>query len=231
MKLAIFDVDGTLTDTNSVDNACFVRAFDEALGIKAEDVDWDTCPHVTDAAIFEFLFEKCFARRPNNFETDEFKAKFIGLLEESRTKNADGFREIPGAGAAFQKMQHERDWVVVIATGCWSDSAELKLRAANIKHEGVPAATADDYATRERIVGESIWKACRHYGHSTFDKIVSIGDGAWDARTARNMRLSFIGVGDANGKLKDTGARHILPDLSDFDTLMSYLDESKVPGQ
>ena len=41
MKLAIFDVDGTLTRTNEVDEICFVQAFAEAHAITGVDTDWN----------------------------------------------------------------------------------------------------------------------------------------------------------------------------------------------
>lgn len=230
MKLAIFDVDGTLTDTNGVDNLCFARAFSEALGVPVEKADWQGTPHVTDSAVFEFLFEKRFARKPDVQEKREFKSKFISLLEECRLADSACFREINGAATAFRRMQHADEWMVVIATGCWGDSATFKLDACRIQHRGVPTATADDAMSREKIVGNAIWKACRHFGYPVFEKIVSVGDGTWDVQTARNMRLPFVGIGDADGKLKNSGANHILRDLADFDALVDSLESAKIPA-
>ena len=42
VKLAIFDIDGTLTDTNSVDDGCFVKALSEAHAITEINTDWAT---------------------------------------------------------------------------------------------------------------------------------------------------------------------------------------------
>lgn len=33
MILAVFDIDGTLTDTSKIDAACYVQAFQETFGI------------------------------------------------------------------------------------------------------------------------------------------------------------------------------------------------------
>ena len=40
MRLTVFDIDGTLTDTTRVDTACFVAAFDELFAIRDIDTDW-----------------------------------------------------------------------------------------------------------------------------------------------------------------------------------------------
>ena len=40
-QLAIFDIDGTLTATNAVDDECYARAVAEMLDVAPEDID---CP-------------------------------------------------------------------------------------------------------------------------------------------------------------------------------------------
>ncbi|MBI3191378.1 MAG: hypothetical protein HYZ36_01850 [Pedosphaera parvula] len=49
MHLVIFDIDGTLTETNAVDADCYVRALAEVFGFADVDTDWSTYPHVTDS--------------------------------------------------------------------------------------------------------------------------------------------------------------------------------------
>ena len=40
MRLVIFDIDGTLTETMKVDEECFVRSFAEVFGFTDIDTDW-----------------------------------------------------------------------------------------------------------------------------------------------------------------------------------------------
>lgn len=49
MKLAVFDIDGTLTHTMGVTDALFVRVVSDALGVDSVSRDWSSYPHVTDA--------------------------------------------------------------------------------------------------------------------------------------------------------------------------------------
>ncbi|HUF28586.1 MAG TPA: hypothetical protein VMM18_16525 [Gemmatimonadaceae bacterium] len=44
-RLVVFDIDGTLTDTNEVDDACYVRAVATVLGLEAAALDWSAAPH------------------------------------------------------------------------------------------------------------------------------------------------------------------------------------------
>ncbi len=40
MNLAIFDIDGTLTRTLSVDAECYIRAFADEFGLSGFNADW-----------------------------------------------------------------------------------------------------------------------------------------------------------------------------------------------
>ena len=46
--LVIFDVDGTLTRTNGLDEACFVRAIETEFGIMGISTDWSRYNRSTD---------------------------------------------------------------------------------------------------------------------------------------------------------------------------------------
>ena len=51
MRLAVFDLDGTLTRTTGVDDECFVRAMSEELGVGGFCTDWAEYPHSTDQGL------------------------------------------------------------------------------------------------------------------------------------------------------------------------------------
>lgn len=53
MRVVIFDIDGTLTQTNGVDAECFTAAVQTVLGLPAIDTDWDSYSHVSDRGIIE----------------------------------------------------------------------------------------------------------------------------------------------------------------------------------
>src|SRR6185312_4791700 len=105
------------------------------------------------------------------------------------------FAEIPGAAAALKMLKQDSDWAVAIATGCWRESALLKLRAANIDPEGIPAAYAEDGLSREDILKAAVSLSLVQHGMNSFERIVSIGDGLWDVRTAGRLDFAFVGIG------------------------------------
>jgi phosphoglycolate phosphatase-like HAD superfamily hydrolase len=137
---------------------------------------------------------------------------------------------IPGADHALERLQREAGWAVAIATGCWQASAHFKLRHAQINFTCLPTACADAWHAREEILSDAIKQAQSHY-QTTFDRMVYIGDGLWDVRTTRNLKLPFVGVGAGERavRLRNAGASHIIPDFNDFTQFLASLREARVP--
>ncbi len=172
MNLAIFDIDGTLTETNDVDTVCFVQAFADTYAITGINTNWAEYPHTTDSGISFQLFKERFGRAPDEGELVEFKNRFVNLLEEQRAKDSSLFSEIVGASSLLTRLSHELEWKVAIATGSWRECAALKLKVANIETSEFPAAFAEDGLSREEILQTAILKAQQTYFQSNFDKIV-----------------------------------------------------------
>jgi phosphoglycolate phosphatase-like HAD superfamily hydrolase len=230
MKLAIFDIDGTLTNTSWVDHRCFERAL-AAMGLPAQEADWVGCPHISDTGLTRHLYQEQFARDPHEHEEAMLRDQFVAYLHERHAEEAGLFAEITGAGAMLVQLAEKRDWVIAMATGCWRASAELKLRAAGIALLDKPAGFAEDGPARETIVRAAITRASEHYQRTSFDKIVSIGDGVWDVRTAANLGLAFVGIAaEARAEtLCSNGARHIVPDFDDCARFFAYLEQAQTP--
>ena len=63
MRLVIFDIDGTLTQTTKADEECFVRSLAEVCGFGEVDTDWSHYKHATDSGILQEIYE-AHAGRP-----------------------------------------------------------------------------------------------------------------------------------------------------------------------
>lgn len=232
MKLAIFDIDGTLTNTNGVDNECFVKALADAHAITEIDTDWASYPNTTDSGITLDIFRQRFGRSPEETELSKFKRCFIDMLNEHHESNSSSFAEIASASMALNRLKREPDWAVAIATGCWRESALLKLEAATIDVGSLPAAYAEDGLSREEILQVALSKSLEHYQQSGFEKIVSVGDGLWDVRTACHLGYGFLGVGSGKSALilRQAGAKHVIEDFADYDQLIEFLNGAQIPA-
>src|SRR5215510_463757 len=133
MNLAIFDIDGTSTQTDHVDTICFLQALADAHEITNISTDWAGYPHTTDSAIFNFIFLEQFKCEPNDADLQNFKKCFVSSLENQRAKDSSLFAETAGASHMLRQLNQEPEWRVAIASGAWRVSGALKLGVAGIE--------------------------------------------------------------------------------------------------
>jgi len=231
MILAVFDIDGTLTNTTQVDGECYPYAWELEFGVKITNRNINDYEHVTHSGITRDLFRQEFDRLPEPREIQTLIDRYMGLLEETYKIRPHLFNEIAGAGRLIRLLSESADFAIALATGSWGDPTVFKLERADIEYGGLPLATADDAIAREDIVRQSIDQAKARYGVSQFSKVVSVGDGLWDVRTAALMGMPFIGVGDPK-RLSAQGALHTVRDFSsprDFIELIEKAETPRVP--
>ena len=232
MNLALFDLDGTLTQTNRVDGTCFVRALADALGISGVETDWTRYTHSTDSGLAWEICRESHGCEPEAAELDRFKARFLELLAEEAERDPEAFAPTPGAATALGRLRAEPGWAVAVATGCYRGSALLKLKRAGLDLDGVPFACADDLLTREEILTAARDAATARWSPDGFARVVYVGDGLWDVRACARLGLPFIGIGSGAREtaLRAAGASHVLPDLADYSRLLRGLAEAAVPS-
>ena len=90
--------------------------------------------------------------------------------------------------------------------------------------DNVPCAFCDDEISREGIWRLAHRRSEERYGQR-FPRVVCVGDGVWDARTARRLGHGFIGVGRGAEaeKLRAEGAVHIVADFQGVDGFFALL--------
>ncbi|HEY3155366.1 MAG TPA: HAD family hydrolase [Candidatus Eisenbacteria bacterium] len=214
MQLIIFDVDGTLTRSTSIDATCYARAVAEHLRMQV-NTDWSMYRHATDAGILSELLERqgIPETRP---DVAAVRARFLGLLSAALTLDPTLCREVPGARAAIESLREVPEFQLAIATGAWADSARLKLRHASVGIDQIPLASSDDSPSREKILEIAFERAAARSGQRP-DAVTYFGDAPWDVSAAHSLGFRFIGIaceGDM-GQLRSAGASVILPDFTD----------------
>ncbi len=188
MHAVIFDVDGTLLQSASVDDELYRLAVQAVVGpvkFRRSLSDYD---YVTDSGIlFQVLEDNAL---PTDSDlTTSIKAHFVDLLHQ-HVRDFGPFLEIPGARDFMRMLCNSSDHSVAIATGGWRESAQLKLDAAQFDLDGVPIATSDTEHERSRIM----LTALSSLG-SDFESITYYGDGPWDRDACLALEWKFVAVG------------------------------------
>jgi phosphoglycolate phosphatase-like HAD superfamily hydrolase len=232
MQLVIFDIDGTLTDTNEVDAECYSQAFADAFGFVAAAETWARYPDRTDSGIAYHAFNEHLGRPPTQEELERFKRRFFALIEEAQKLAPRRFVEIAGAAVALSVLRQRAGTAIAIATGGWDWSARFKLASAGISVEGVPAAFADDAMVRSAIVRAAIARAKAVHATREFERITCVGDSSADVETARAMGLPFVGVGRGGRqrRLTELGASCVIADYTDIAALVALIGTASIPA-
>lgn len=220
----MFDIDGTLTQSEIADGKCFVQALEEVFGFSEISDDWSLYPHCTDSGILAAIFQERRGRSPTSAEIDKFQAHFIALLTVVATETP--FQPLAGAKEILCQLLALPGWAVSLASGAWECSARLKLASAQIHFPQLPGAFADDAHPREDIMRASLARALELHDRTSFDSIVYIGDGVWDARACRSLGWPFIGMAADQAKtvrLRGEGAGHVFPHFLESQAFMRVL--------
>ncbi len=227
-NLIIFDLDGTLLDTNAVDDHCYAAAWRDEFAIDCTRLEWSSFANVTDSGIAEELLAR------NGFEISRenmlrVENRFVALLGRAARQNHTRFRPIRGAEVIIERLA-SAGWRVAIATGAWRSSATIKLRAAGLHLPHLPLASCDGRPSRLEIVQHAIGLVIKKAGGQEPDHIVLVGDAPWDVQTARQMSLPFIGIGsgEKRARLLACGVADVLADY-DLEAFANALEAAVVP--
>lgn len=221
-QLVIFDIDGTLTDTNTVDGDCF-RIACKKMGIENPSVVWSDYKFSTDSGIFQELYERHHQRSPDQNEVEEFCSTFVTELQNSLSRDVGLCRPVLGVVEFLSVLKSDPQVSIAVATGAWRPSAEVKLKSADLFENDRPMATAHDHFDRSEILKIAKQRSEAAYGER-FEKVTYIGDGIWDWRASQSCGFRFIGRSDRGslkGKIPD--GQLIIDDYLSIDKILSHL--------
>ena len=191
MHLVVFDVDGTLVESEDFDGVLYARAIGNALKIDVEE-DWAGYRHQTDSGILNEVLDR------NGFEGDRSLAhasvrrEFISLVADYLAALGDRLPEVPGARAFVNRLANRPEVAVSIATGGWKETAAMKLRAIGLDPDALNVASGSDAVSRADIMRAA---ARRALGGRSADRKTYFGNRPWDREASLRLGWNFVGIG------------------------------------
>ncbi len=206
--VVLFDVDGTLTDTNYLHTLAWRRAF---LDNGHDVATWRI--HRLIGASGTKLMEDCIGEADDDVKS-AWEAHFDRLVPEVQA--------FPGARDLIQEVQ-ARGGRAVLATSSPEDLVEHHLRALGIEASDLAGITTDGDVEEAKPDPEVFLTAMASVdGHPT--RTIVVGDTGWDLEAAAGAGLSAIAVrsgGWGHDELVQAGALEVHDDVG---ALCRHLD-------
>lgn len=217
MKLLLFDIDGTLLLAGSAPKMAMEAAFESLFAIPGA---WaDTVAHGnTDPLIIEYIAQNALGRSLSHDEYAQFCSLYFDRLH-TELQSANSFRIMPGVPALCAQLSASPEILLGLETGNFEKSALLKLQRANLDHHFPIGGYASDSAERSEIIEKAVERARTLCDDEIVcHDIYIVGDAPQDVYAGKSLGYNTIAV--ATGKssyeeLLETGASHVLRDLSD----------------
>jgi phosphoglycolate phosphatase-like HAD superfamily hydrolase len=180
VKATIFDIDGTLLQSDASDDALYLESVRDVLGDVSLRPSWGMYTQFTAAGILtEILNDNAMDATPERMAA--VRDRFIAGVRRHVSEHGP-FAEMPGARAYVQSLHTSTTHRIAYATGGWSGSALLKLSLSGFPVTGIPLATSDDHFERQEIMLHAFRQL-----NGVFDTVTYYGDGHWDAVAAKAL--------------------------------------------
>ena len=208
----IFDVDGTLVDTNYLHTLAWFRGFRDAGEV------------VSMSAIHRLI----------GMGSDQLVEDAIGReSDEASDGHTRHFEELMEEIVAFPKASelldevHRRGATVVLATSAAEDELEVMLEELDAPDDAIDHVTNKDDVEESKPAPDIFEVALDSTGLDA-EQVLVVGDTVWDVKAAAKCGLKVVAVltgGISRAELEEAGAVSVYEDVAE---LLRELDNSPI---
>lgn len=220
LKLVVFDMDGTLIDSQEFIIAAMQRGFEAAghappadaailaiVGLSLPEAVRKLSPDLEEAEVHRIA--------------DLYKHSFVQLRAERGGEGAARMYE--GARSALDQLHGKPEVLLGVATGKARRGLDHALDTHDLGKYFLTAQTADDHPSKPHP--SMLHKAIRDTGAEAAHAVM-IGDTTYDIEMGRAAGYRTIGVSwgyHASDSLRDSGADHIITHFDQLDETLRKL--------
>ncbi|MYD93790.1 MAG: HAD family hydrolase [Chloroflexi bacterium] len=191
MNLVVFDLDGTLVESESFEGELYARAVRTELGI-AIDTDWSCYRHVTDSGILDEVLDRSRSNADRSMAQAAVMQAFTELVADHVAAHDGLLPEIPGASDFVNALIEHPGVQVAVATGGWRETALIKLQAIGIEPGRLPIASSSDAMSKADIIRVAERRALPEGGAT---RRTYVGDSYYDLEMSRQVGYEFMAIG------------------------------------
>ena len=188
MRAVIFDIDGTLLQSNELDDRTYASVIQDVLGPVRLRESWGHYKNISGSGtLTEILEDNAIAVSAAALRAveDAFVARIAKHIDDHGP-----IIEVPGALGFVRRLAESADCKIAYATSGWGASARIKLKSSQFPLDGIPLVSCNDYIDKASIMAHAL----RQLG-SRFESICYYGDGERDRLAAAELGWDFVAVG------------------------------------
>jgi len=199
----LFDVDGTLVDTNYLHAVCW----GEALRQQGRPVPMATVHRAIGMGSQELLDHLLGPERDHDLD-DDLDAAHLTLYKQFWGR----LQPLPGSAALLRRCA--RDGLRTVLASSASDDELNALRSALDADDAITDATSSEDAAAGKPAADILLAALDSVDAAA-ERSAFVGDSVWDGQAAKKAGLPFVGLtcgGSSEAELRENGAVEVWRD-------------------
>lgn len=193
MRVALFDVDGTLVVTGGAGLRALDRAFVRVMGLP-EAMAGVRCAGKTDPAIIREVCEARIGRGPTAQESADIASAYLSFLEEELAER-EGYRVLAGVHEVLASLSGVHGLFIGLGTGNFEAGARLKLEPAGLNGHFSFGGFGSDAEQRADVLRAGVRRAESLAGKSAEPgRVAVIGDTVLDVRAGKAIGAVTVAV-------------------------------------
>lgn len=216
-RLLLFDIDGTLIDTNSAGKHALEHAFMKILRRDISRLSYSLCGR-TDTAIIKDIINQLGLKYTENLGKSILKY-YIKFLPH-KLKAAKNARIFKGVKEVLFKIKRNEKLFLALLTGNIRKGAFIKLDFFGLGDFFKIGAFGDDDIKRENLVPIAIKRANQYFKQNFYkEEILIIGDAIGDIKAAKANNIDILCVSTGltpKEELKKYNPDYLVENLTHF---------------